>query len=241
MLYSEDYALYAGSSFIRALDRRKARFIKDHAVRSPDTVMLSLGSGDARKEALLSPFVREILAFDISEEATRLAKQMVSSKGIRNLRCERADVTSLELAPCRFDLVLASGLLHHFSRGLVLDLLRKAFLWLKPGGILLTYDPSSRRLVRHFRVFFREKYRRLHSDTERELDPDALIDDLGSAGFREIDIIYSDFFVEPLSWLFPGSPPVLISPSVWLDSMLVSLPGIKRFSSHFFIAAEKPA
>jgi SAM-dependent methyltransferase len=53
-----------------------------------------------------------------------------------------------------FDIVIATGVMHHLDDPIVLSLLRLAKLALKPGGKLITYDPGKYDDMSGFEKFF---------------------------------------------------------------------------------------
>ena len=53
-----------------------------------------------------------------------------------------------------FDIVIATGVMHHLDDALVISLLRLAKLALKPGGRLITYDPGKFKDMNWIEKFF---------------------------------------------------------------------------------------
>lgn len=53
-----------------------------------------------------------------------------------------------------FDIVIATGVMHHLDDPIVISLLRLARLALKPGGRLITYDPGKFEKMSFFEKFF---------------------------------------------------------------------------------------
>ena len=76
--------------------------------------------------------------FDISEPYIEHATKKFGLKG--RFHCKRLSIADLAEMP-KFDVVLASGVLHHMDDELALDFLRMAYEALTPGGRLVTVDP----------------------------------------------------------------------------------------------------
>jgi hypothetical protein len=105
--------------------------------------------------------------------------------------------------------------------------------------VFCNLDPNARRIINVFKGLFRDKYDRFHSPDERELDPATLCAVFRSAGFQDITVRHPDFFLNPLAWLFPDLPPVVVRLASKVDSALASTPLLRSFSSSFSLVAKK--
>ncbi len=97
--------------------------------------MLDIGCGTAELLAYL-PEV-EYWGFDVSESYIAAARKRYGPKG--NFVCKLLDLKDLETLP-KFDVVIASGLLHHLDTDAAHELFRLAKAALRPGGRLVTID-----------------------------------------------------------------------------------------------------
>jgi len=206
---------------------------------SPQDRVLSLGCGDGRVECLMASHVQEIVGIDVSSVAIDQARARAAHGGLANLRFEVGDIERLALPPASFDVIWMLGVLHHLDQPGTIKLLGRCLEILQPGGVMVSNDPSARRLIRVFKAFVRMQYRKYHSPDERELDPHWLAKTYAAVGFNPVSICYNDFFLGPLAWLSPrgGS---LVKPLSALDSLLLAVPGVRTLASDFLVIARKP-
>lgn len=238
--YLHDLPPLLRSPLFRAVDARKAAYVRQHALAAGRPRVLSLGAGDGRKEALLAAHAERIDGADLSSEAVRLANERLARHGCTGVRIWCADVFDLELEPASYDVVMAIGLLHHLDDGRIDALLDRVYGWLRPGGLLVTNDPQDLRFVALFRRLFLGAYRKYHHDGERELNIAALRAQLARAGFAPPQVRFTDFFLDPLGWVFPRFPGALVGAARRADDLLLAVPGLRRLSSHFGLLARKP-
>ena len=76
--------------------------------------------------------------FDISEVYISQAKKKYGN--IAKFECKYLTMEDLELLP-KFDVVIASGVLHHMDDDVAVHFFKLAFMALKNGGRLVTIDP----------------------------------------------------------------------------------------------------
>ncbi len=76
--------------------------------------------------------------FDISEAYILKAKSVYGDKA--NFKCKYLTIEDIQSLP-EFDIVVATGVLHHMDDDVAIEFLDLAFSALKPGGRLVTVDP----------------------------------------------------------------------------------------------------
>lgn len=226
--YAAEAGLFETPLFRRVHERAARRFLRRTSAGRSHRI-LSLGCGDGSIERRLAPHVGEIVGVDISPVA--IAQARAKSARFGNLAfCETPPDGP-------FDIVAAFAFLHHLDDAAIRDTLRAAREALRPGGLLYSSDPSRRRLVGRFRGLVRKAYDRYHSPDERELEPEALAAMAGEAGFSELRLGYTDYFLGPLAWLAPGAPPWLAAPLEALDNLALNVPLLRLYASSFDLCA----
>ncbi len=103
---------------------------------TPDMEVLELGCGTGSTALAHAPYVKHILATDISSKMIAIARDKAAAENIGNVTFEQATVESLSVPDDSLDAVLALSLLH-----LLEDkdaAIAKVHRMLKPGGIFVT-------------------------------------------------------------------------------------------------------
>lgn len=239
--YTHDLPELLASPLFREVDRRKCRFLEKHGVASKDCRVLSLGCGDGRKETGIAHAAGGILGVDICPVAVEQALIRALGRATPNARFERGDVRRMEFPDASFDLVIAIGIFHHLDDVEIAAVLDRSLGWLEPGGVFITNDPQDRRLVGLLRPFVQSKYHKYHNEREHELNVRRVADFFRAAGFGDVAVHYTDFFLDPLAWVFPKFPRALVAPACAVDSFLLAIPGLRHLASHFSVVARKPA
>ena len=112
------------------------RHLAEHAQPVPGEKVLDIGCvpGD------ILEFLKEVnyTGFDISPEYIEAAKRRFGQRG--RFWCGDVGLAALEQERRTFDLVLATGVLHHLDDERAAKLFELAKLALRPGGRLVTYD-----------------------------------------------------------------------------------------------------
>ena len=229
---SEAAHIQESALFRRVHDRAARDFLRRTGAGATHRV-LSLGCGDGSIERRLAPHIGEIVGTDISPVAIGQANARAAAAGLRNLSFH---VAGGEI-PGRFDAVAAFAFLHHLDEAALRDTLRAARAALRPGGVFYSSDPSSRRLIGAFTGLVRKTYDRYHSPDERELDSSALAASVAEAGFTDVRVGYTDYFLGPLAWLAPGTPGWLGAPLQALDGLGLRMPLVRRYASSFCVVA----
>ncbi len=112
------------------------RFVKEYVRPFPGAAMLDIGCGPANMLSYM-PDV-DYWGFDISQAYVDQATRKFGRRG--HFICKMLTEADLETLP-KFDVVTASGVLHHMDDMTARHLLSLAHQALKPGGRLVTIDP----------------------------------------------------------------------------------------------------
>lgn len=91
--------------------------------------MLDAGCGTGRLLQLMSAY-GDVEGYDASEEA-------ISFCHTRGVAASQADLNDLQLEPSRYDLITSIDVLYHTGIQDDVDVLRRLFAALKPGGVLI--------------------------------------------------------------------------------------------------------
>lgn len=234
----ESEGIFSSPIFLE-VNKKYSNFLIKNSILSHEVHVLSIGSGDGKLEIEMSSLVKTITGVELSESAVQKAIKKAKEAKLKNLHFQAGDITEIDFDDDSFDVIWAPALLHHLDDIAIDKLLDNSRKWLKPGGIFISIDPSSRRLVGLFKNLFAKKYDKYHSPDERELDIKSLTQSLRKAGFKQIIVKYPDYFIGPLAWLFPNIPNFLVSPISFLDTLLSSIPVVNLFASSFSIIARK--
>lgn len=79
-----------------------------------DERVLDAGCGAGHTALAFAPHVREVVAFDLSDEMLAQVEALAKARGITNIRTRRGDVESLPFADGEFDLVTSRYSAHHW-------------------------------------------------------------------------------------------------------------------------------
>lgn len=115
----------------------------------PDWSVLEFGCGTGSTAIIHAPYVKHILATDISGKMLEIAEGKARDAGIENIRFQQGTLDSLELQPESFDAVLGLNILH------LLEDVKASILHvntlLKPGGVFV----SSTGLISEMKFYWR--------------------------------------------------------------------------------------
>lgn len=146
-----------------------------------DSRVLEFGCGSGGTALLHAPFVKQIVATDISDNMIEIAQQKAADAGIENISFKQGTLESLSLEHESFDAVLGLNVLH-----LVDDVdgtIMQVHQLLKPGGVFV----SSTSLVGQLNVLFRVMISAMQmlgmAPFVARLTKTQLIDSLTKAGF----------------------------------------------------------
>lgn len=102
----------------------------------PDMDLLEFGCGTGSTALLHAPYVRSILATDLSQEMIEIARRKADAASVQNVRFETVPIEALNVPPESFDAVLGLSVLH-----LVEDLvgtLARVHALLRPDGLFFS-------------------------------------------------------------------------------------------------------
>lgn len=114
--------------------RHKLRITREYL--RPDMAVLEVGCGSGSTALAHAPFVRHILAIDVSARMVAIAEGRAAAAGVANVGFRRAAVEGFEAPDGSFDAVLGLSVLH-----LLADrdaALRKLHRLLRPGGVFVS-------------------------------------------------------------------------------------------------------
>jgi ubiquinone/menaquinone biosynthesis C-methylase UbiE len=102
----------------------------------PDSKVLETGCGTGSTALAHAPYVRHILATDISPEMIGIARDKAEAGQIENVTFETRAVDDHEIAESRYDVIMAHNLLHLLENKEAA--ISAAYRGLKPGGVFVT-------------------------------------------------------------------------------------------------------
>ena len=103
---------------------------------TPNMDVLEFGCGTGTTAIIHSPFVKSILATDISSNMLQIAKEKSVSNNIDNIQFKKSSFEELELADELFDVVMGHSILHLLNDPD--EVIAKVYQKLKKGGVFVT-------------------------------------------------------------------------------------------------------
>ncbi|SNZ03200.1 Methyltransferase domain-containing protein [Persephonella hydrogeniphila] len=100
--------------------------------------VLDIGAGTGNVDVFLSPYVKEIVALDLSEGMLDVFRKKIKDKGIKNIRIYKKDLFSEDLQEKDFDLIITSMTFHHLDNPE--ESLKHLKKYLKKGGYIAVID-----------------------------------------------------------------------------------------------------
>ena len=102
---------------------------------TPDSHVVELGCGTGSTALIHAPYVKHILATDISDNMIAIAREKAQQQGVVNVDFETASAESLVLKE-PVDTILALNILHLLENRE--QAIANIYNWLKPDGIFVT-------------------------------------------------------------------------------------------------------
>ncbi len=128
--------------------QKKLRVTREYL--QPDMEVLEFGCGTGSTAIAHAPYVRHILAIDISSKMIEIARGKVEADNVENITFKIAAIDELNDADQTFDAVLGLSILHLLDNKE--DIIAKVHKMLKPGGIFVTSTACIGDTMKFFKV-----------------------------------------------------------------------------------------
>ncbi len=106
----------------------------------PDIEVLEFGCGTGSTAITHAPYVKHILAIDISSKMIEIAQGKAEAKNVQNVTFKRSTIDEFSESDQGFDAVLGLSILHLLDNKD--EVIAKVYKMLKPGG-MFALDPLS--------------------------------------------------------------------------------------------------
>ena len=116
----------------------------------PDSEVLEMGCGTGSTALAHAPYVKHILATDISPGMIDIAKAKAEAGKVENITFETRAVDDHDIGESRYDVILALNLLHLLKDPEAAII--AAFRGLKPGGVFVTSSACIGDMSWYFRI-----------------------------------------------------------------------------------------
>ena len=103
---------------------------------NPETEILEFACGTGSTAIAHAPYVKHILAIDISSRMLEIAQQKAEAQGINNISFAHGTIEDFSEATHSFDVVMAHSILHLLDDPQVA--INKSFSLLRPGGVFVS-------------------------------------------------------------------------------------------------------
>jgi len=101
-------------------------------------ILMDLGAGDGFISRFAAPFVKKVIAIDISGEMLRELQRKAKFSGIRNIETIENDAQDVPIADSSIDIVCANMYLHHIEQPELA--LQEMYRIVKSGGMVFLAD-----------------------------------------------------------------------------------------------------
>ncbi len=116
----------------------------------PDMEVLEFGCGTGSTAITHAPFVKHILAIDISSKMIEIAQGKADAKNVENITFRQSAFDELSASDQTFDAVLGLSILHLLDNKE--DVIAKVRKMLKPGGVFVTSTACIGDTMKFFKV-----------------------------------------------------------------------------------------
>eukprot|EP00934_Nitzschia_sp_Nitz4_P003132 Nitzschia sp. Nitz4//scaffold184_size43902//36587//37300//NITZ4_007289-RA/size43902-processed-gene-0.18-mRNA-1//-1//CDS//3329539672//3122//frame0 len=120
---------------------------------TPESTVLDMGCGTGSISVLQAPFVKSILATDLSSNMIEIAKEKAEKEGVTNVEFRVAAVDQLDIPESSLDAVFAISVFHLLTNRD--EVIRRAHSWVKPGGHLICNTACAADLPWYKQMVFR--------------------------------------------------------------------------------------
>ena len=103
---------------------------------NPEMEVLEFGCGTGSTAIIHAPYVKHILATDISAKMIEIAQGKADAQNVKNITFQQSSIDELSVSDQTFDLVLGLSILHLLKNKE--EIIAKVHKMLKPGGIFVT-------------------------------------------------------------------------------------------------------
>jgi len=108
---------------------------------SPDARVLDMGCGAGHASFTAAPYVKEVVAYDLSEQMLAVVRDAAVERGCHNLQTLQGIAENLPFEDTAFDIVISRYSAHHWhDAGIALREVRRV---LKPGGRAIFMDVTA--------------------------------------------------------------------------------------------------
>jgi len=152
--------------------------------------ILDLGCGAGEAAVWFAKQGADVTASDLSSEFLALVQRVAALHGTQ-LHTHHADADRLDFPDNTFDVVYAGNVLHHVDTDKTLDQIHRI---LKPGGVLVSWDPLTHNPVINI-------YRRMAMPVRTEDEHPLHIRDINKFRQRFTDVRFDCFWFSTL-WIF---------------------------------------
>ncbi len=128
--------------------QKKLRVTREYL--QPNMEVLEFGSGTGSTAIAHAPYVKHILAIDISSKMIEIARGKADADNVENITFKIAAIDELNDADQTFDAVLGLSILHLLDNKE--DTIAKVHKMLKPGGIFVTSTACIGDTMKFFKV-----------------------------------------------------------------------------------------
>ncbi len=116
----------------------------------PDMGVLEFGCGTGSTAITHAPYVKHILAIDISSKMLEIAQAKADAKNVENVTFRRSSIDELSVSDKTLDAVLGLSILHLLDNKE--EIIAKVHKMLNPGGIFVTSTACIGDMMKFFKV-----------------------------------------------------------------------------------------
>ncbi len=137
---SSDYVLNRGTTIrLTELEQRAEQQFLGAVDPKPSDIVLDAGCGSGRNISLLSERVKEIVAFDFSEEMLHRARARIDEEKLGNVKLVLGSVTELPFPDATFDKVVCTSVLQYLEDDDCRNAFREMFRVCRHQGVVVVH------------------------------------------------------------------------------------------------------